>query len=61
MTPDRKHTGRIGIHTPEETLAFLRYQSGLRSTRELLDGLVGWVMADPARLDEFRQHVNTAK
>jgi hypothetical protein len=63
MNPDYKpkHTGRIGIHTSEETLARLRYQSGIRSTRELVDELLEWVAAEQSRLAEFRQHYKSAK
>jgi len=50
----RKHSGRIGIHSSEETLSFLRYQAGIRSTRAAIDGLIAWVTADPGRLAEFR-------
>lgn len=57
MSNERKHTGRIGIHTPKGVLAHARFQAGVDSTRELVDELIAWVVADPNRLSEFRTHV----
>lgn len=57
MANERKHTGRIGIFTPKSILAHARYQAGVESTRELVDELIAWVVADPDRLSQFRAHV----